>query len=70
MSSPGDSEQGSRDKAAGSWSRVPGRHCRSMSYVIRRRAHLCSVEERSRLLNSHVGAEQSLMRVSYLTRTV
>ena len=69
MSSPDDSGQGSRDKASGSWWRVPGRHCRSMSYSIKRRAHLCSLEERARLLNYHVSAKQSVMRVNLLPHT-
>ena len=48
---------------------MPGCHCRSMPYSARRRAHLCNLEKRSRLLNSHVSAEQSVMRVNLLPHT-
>ena len=47
MSSPGDSEHGSLDRAAGIWWRVLGHYCRSMSYSIKRRAHLMTLVGRA-----------------------
>ena len=48
---------------------MPGCHHRPMSYLIRRKDHLCSLEESSRLLNSQVGTEQPVMRVNLLPHT-
>ena len=55
---------GRRESASGMRSSNPARHRRTISYSARRSAHLWRSRLRLRLRNSHVKAEQSVMKLN------